>query len=186
LTFTVTRNDNKIAYEGKLADGKINIKVHLPNGDREYQLIRVVDISGPWQTKLKIPDGAELELKYQFKVDGEKLTGSVESPAGQIDLREGKIAGDEISYKLTIGDRDVSYTGKIADGKINLKSRGGPLGDLEYLLTRVVNLATMAAIFIPPLNPLAAVLIGATAVSKVATLLYDNIHLRIVRTTSPP
>ncbi|MCE5318024.1 MAG: hypothetical protein LLG04_11795 [Parachlamydia sp.] len=44
------------------------------------------------------------------------------------------------------------------------------------IITRVVNLATMAAIFIPPLNPLAAVLIGATAVSKVATLLYDNIH----------
>lgn len=44
------------------------------------------------------------------------------------------------------------------------------------IITRAVNLATMAAILVPPLNPLAAILIGATAVSKIATLLYDNIH----------
>lgn len=44
------------------------------------------------------------------------------------------------------------------------------------IITRVVNLATMAAILVPPLNPLATILIGATAVSKVATMLYENIH----------
>jgi hypothetical protein len=75
-------------------------------------------------------------LKYDFKTDGNKLTGTVEGPRGKLDLKEGKVDEDAVSYKVSIANSDVSYEGKYADGKIKVKSQGGPFGDRTYTLTR--------------------------------------------------
>ena len=141
FTFNTKRGDVNVAHVGKWSDGKIKISVHTADGDREYTLNRVVDVGGHWETTVKTPDGTEFPLKYEFKIDGAKLSGTVEGPAGPIDLHDGKINGDTITYKATIGDSDVSYEGKVADGKIKVKSHGGPFGDREYTLTRPLDLA---------------------------------------------
>jgi hypothetical protein len=141
FTFVTKRGDTKVEHQAKFADGKINIKVKSTGGDREYKLSRFVDLAGAWETKIKLPDGTEFPVSYTFKVDGDKLTGTIETANGSIDVKEGKIDGDAISYKATIGDNDVSYNGKVADGKIDVKSRGGPLGDREYTLTRKIDAA---------------------------------------------
>src|SRR5262245_33633579 len=142
FTFNTKRQDVNVAHEAKWNDGKITIKVHTSNGDREYTLARAADskaaepkaanIAGAWETTIKLQDGNELPLKYDYKIDGNKLTGTVEGPAGPIEIKEGKVDGNKISYKLTIMDNDVSYEGVAADGKINIKSHGGPFGDREY------------------------------------------------------
>jgi len=146
FTFNTKRQDVNVAHEAKWNDGKITIKVHTSNGDREYTLARAADskatepkaanIAGAWETTIKLQDGNELPLKYDYKIDGNKLTGTVEGPAGPIEIKEGKVDGNKISYKLTIMDNDVSYEGMAAEGKINIKSHGGPFGDREYTLTR--------------------------------------------------
>jgi hypothetical protein len=144
FTFNTKREDVNVAHEAKWNDGKITIKVHTSAGDREYTLTRsaeskAANIAGAWQTTIKMDDGTELPLKYDYKIDGNKLTGTVEGPAGPLEIKEGKVDGDKISYKLTIMDNEVSYEGQAADGKINLKSRGGPFGDREYTLARPVS-----------------------------------------------
>src|SRR5262245_20554234 len=141
FTFNTKRGDVNVAHEAKWNDGKITIKVHTSNGDREYTLTRAAEskatnIAGAWQTTIRLDDGTELPLKYNYKIDGGKLTGTVEGPAGPIDIKEGKVDGNKISYKLTIMDNDVSYEGQAADSKISIKSHGGPFGDREYTLTR--------------------------------------------------
>ncbi|HTQ39970.1 MAG TPA: hypothetical protein VMJ32_13155 [Pirellulales bacterium] len=136
LKFQVSFGDFHVLHDGKVADGKIKITTHMPQGDREYSISRVVDLAGAWETKFATPDGNDILLKYDFKIDGEKLTGTVEGPRGKIDLKDGKVDEDAISYKVTIADNDVSYAGKFADGKIKVKSHGGPFGDREYTLTR--------------------------------------------------
>ena len=141
FTFSTKRGDVSVAHVGKLSDGKIKITVHTTGGDREYTLERPVDVAGHWNTSVKLPDGTEFPLKYDFKVADGKLTGTVEGPADPIDLRDIKLNGDTITYKATIGDNEVSYEGKIADGKIRVKSHGGPFGDREYTLTRPLELA---------------------------------------------
>jgi len=141
FTFTTKRGDVSVNHVAKWSDGKIKISVHTANGDREYTLERVVDVAGHWETAVKLPDGTEFPLKYEFKNNGEKLTGAVEGPTGPIELRDVKLAGDTITYKATIGDNEVSYEGKLADGKIKVKSHGGPFGDREYTLTRPLELA---------------------------------------------
>ena len=64
------------------------------------------------------------------------MTGTVEGPAGKLEIKEGKIDGDKITYKVTIRDNEVSYQGNVEDGEIQLKSHGGPFGDREYTLKR--------------------------------------------------
>ena len=136
LKFQVSFNDLHILHEATVADGKIKITAKLPQGDREYTITRVIDLAGAWETKFTTPDGTDVLLKYDFKIDGQKLTGTVESPRGKLDLKEGKVDGKSISYKVTIAGNDVSYAGELADGKIKVKSQGGPFGDREYVLTR--------------------------------------------------
>jgi hypothetical protein len=136
LKFQISFGDFHVLHDGQLADGKIKITSHMPDHDREYTISRKVNLAGAWETKITAPDGTEIPLKYDFKIDADKLTGAVEGPRGKLDLKEGKVNGDAISYKVTIGDSDVSYEGKYADGKIQVKSHGGPFGDREYTLTR--------------------------------------------------
>lgn len=136
MKFQVSFGDFHIQHDAELAGDKIKVTSHMNDHDRDYTLSRPVSVAGAWETTIKTPDGNEFHLSYDLKVDGNKLTGSVEGPAGSIDLKDGKVDGDSISYKATIGDNDVSYQGKVADGKIHVKSHGGPFGDREYDLTR--------------------------------------------------
>ena len=42
-------------------------------------------------------------LTYAFKVDGEKLTGTVTGPQGDpLQLKDGKITGDKISFYVNV------------------------------------------------------------------------------------
>jgi hypothetical protein len=136
LKFQVSFGDFHVQHDAQAADGKIKITSHMPMGDRDYTISRPVDLAGAWETKFNTPDGNEIPLKYDLKIDGQKLSGTVEGPLGKLDLKDGKADGKTISYKVTIGDNDVSYEGTYADGKINVKSHGGPFGDRECTLTR--------------------------------------------------
>src|SRR5262249_33696640 len=122
MKFQISFGDFHIQHEGRLADGKIKITTHMPMGDREYTISRAMDLKGTSVTKFTTPDGNDVALTYEFKVDGEKLSGTVEGPLGTIDLRDGKVSGDSISYKATVADNEVTYEGKYADGKIQVKS----------------------------------------------------------------
>ncbi|MEJ2111675.1 MAG: hypothetical protein P8Z37_17550 [Acidobacteriota bacterium] len=63
------------------------------------------DISGKW--KAEAPGGqGNVELTLTFKVDGNKLTGTLDNPeAGPADIKEGKIEGENVSFHL---DRNVN------------------------------------------------------------------------------
>ena len=43
------------------------------------------DLNGKWTGALHAPDGNDYPLNYTFKIDGDKLTGTGESPQGPID-----------------------------------------------------------------------------------------------------
>src|ERR1700759_4298452 len=56
-------------------------------------LAAIADLNGKWTGILKIGDGNEIPLTYNFKIDGANLTGSVTSTQGEIPIYEGKING---------------------------------------------------------------------------------------------
>ena len=39
-----------------------------------------------------------IDLTFVFKQDGEKLTGTVATPSGDLPLSDGKVVGDKISF----------------------------------------------------------------------------------------
>ena len=72
----------------------------------------VADITGKWTGSIKTPDGNELPVTYNFKVDGTKLTGTADSPQGTVTIDDGKVDGDNFSFKVNVGGTDYPHTGK--------------------------------------------------------------------------
>jgi hypothetical protein len=60
------------------------------------------DISGKWTGDMPGRGGDTTATTFTFKVDGEKLTGSMTGPQGDIPLQEGKVAGTQISFSTTL------------------------------------------------------------------------------------
>jgi len=71
------------------------------------------DLNGKWVGKINTPDGNSLDVAYTFKVDGEKLTGTANSPMGDISVDNGKIKGDEFSFTVNVQGTDYPHKGKV-------------------------------------------------------------------------
>ncbi len=99
------------------------------------------DITGKWVAQVPGRDGQAREVAYTFKVDGDKLTGSMTGRQGaEIPISDGKISGDTISFTVTMtfGDNTVkqNYTGKIVGDEIQMKREGGPGQAREFVAKR--------------------------------------------------
>ena len=64
-------------------------------------LLLAADISGNWAGTMAFGD-QQVPLSYTFKVDGDKLTGAVHSPQGDLPLIEGKVDGDKITFAVSV------------------------------------------------------------------------------------
>ena len=93
------------------------------------------DLDGRWEGKMVNPNGEEFTLIFNFKVEGDKLTGNVEGPAGELPITEGKVDGDNFSFKVKLDDNVIDHQGRISGDTINMKSHG-PWGDSEMTLKR--------------------------------------------------
>jgi len=70
------------------------------------------DLTGKWTGNVKTPDGTDFALTYVFKADGNKLTGSFQSPAGEIPITDGKINGADFSFTMDFNGTPISNVGK--------------------------------------------------------------------------
>jgi hypothetical protein len=76
-------------------------------------IVAIADLNGKWTGTIKTPDGNELPLTYNFKVDGNKLTGTGESPAGAVAIDSGKVSGDMFTFQVTVEGNTYAHAGKI-------------------------------------------------------------------------
>ena len=98
-------------------------------------LVLAADLTGRWQGKLTLPDGNEIDLVYNFKVDGETLTGSLSTPNGDLPISDGKVKGDDFSFSLAFGDQSIPMKGKVTGDTLRITSPG-PDGERVLVLTR--------------------------------------------------
>ena len=91
------------------------------------------DVSGKWQAEVEGRDGAKRTMTFDFKADGDKLTGTMSGgmgPAGAParEISDGKITGDDIAFSVKINaggeERKINYTGKVAGDEIKFKVDG--------------------------------------------------------------
>ena len=92
------------------------------------------DFNGRWEGSMSTPNG-DVQIVFNFKVDGTKLTGTVESPNGDIPLEDGKVDGNKISFKTHFGDSEINHEGTLTGDTIDLKVQG-PWGDSQMTLKR--------------------------------------------------
>ena len=97
------------------------------------------DINGKWKATFTTPNGDTRENTFDFKADGDKLTGTVQGAQGPgAPLQDGKISGDDISFSVTrnFGGNEVKigYKGKVSANEIKFTvSFGG--GDRTFEMT---------------------------------------------------
>jgi hypothetical protein len=99
-------------------------------------------VAGEWQATWNTPIGA-MNCHYTFKVAGNVLTGKVTAEmngnTSEIEITEGKIKGDEITY-VWIYNNDVKMvsTGKLTGDEIKLTRQAGSYGTEEAVATRIL------------------------------------------------
>ncbi|MGZ3755877.1 MAG: hypothetical protein ACXVAY_06470 [Mucilaginibacter sp.] len=70
------------------------------------------DITGHWTGRI----ADQFDISYDFKVDGEKLTGGTTGPDGSvIPIKDGVIKGDSLSFSINLMDNTMKIGGKIKD-----------------------------------------------------------------------
>jgi len=148
IAFKVKREFNGqpfiVKYSGKLSGDKITGKCEFEiNGEtRSLDWDAKRDTaqcaaSGTWNTALILSDGNRIEGMLKLKQDGDKLTGSAVRNENETPIQDGKIAGDEITFKVT-RDRDgrkvtAKYKGKITGETLKGKVESDWSGDWQTL-----------------------------------------------------
>lgn len=95
------------------------------------------DLSGKWKGNLKSPNG-DLETTMDWKVDGEKLTGTVTNMYGEEQITEGVIKGNDVSFIVMAGGGQfkIIYKGKVEGDQVKFNVTIGDFGDGELILKR--------------------------------------------------
>ena len=82
------------------------------------------DVSGSW-TGAMGGDAGGMQLTFNLKQDGTKLTGSISNPQGgdPITISDGKVDGDKISFKVSFNGINITHDGTINGDQITLESK---------------------------------------------------------------
>ena len=86
-------------------------------------LMFAADVTGAWKGDVKGPNGDSLQLTFNFKQDGAKLTGTVNGPGGDIDISDGKVDGDKISFTVSFNGTIIQHKGAISGDQIKLTTK---------------------------------------------------------------
>jgi hypothetical protein len=78
------------------------------------------DVSGAWKASMQGPDGQSMELTFNLKADGAKLTGTVTSPMGELPISEGKVDGDKIEFTVETDQFKVVHKGTFTGDTMKL------------------------------------------------------------------
>src|SRR6187402_2387995 len=77
----------------------------------------LADITGRWTGKVM----DQFDVTYDFKQEGETLTGSTIGPEGnKLEIKDGKIKGEDVSFTLDFNGTPLVITGKVKDNTMSL------------------------------------------------------------------
>lgn len=93
------------------------------------------DIDGKWTGKMQSPNG-EVELVFNFKVNADTLTGTVESPMGNIPFSNTKVMGKKFSFDVSFNEMTISHQCISMGDSIAMKVLGLGGEDTTIILKR--------------------------------------------------
>ena len=96
-------------------------------------------VAGKWTAAIDTPIGVQ-NYTYDFKVDGEKLTGTAKSDMSGSPITEGVVKGNTITFTemLTFQDMTmkVTYKGTINGDEIKFTRTVGDFGSEDFVAKR--------------------------------------------------
>jgi hypothetical protein len=139
LTYVVKfeRDGNKVPVKNtaKIVGDTLEGKAEIPNEDgavvsREWKVKKEASnaqFTGKWKSSFTRQDGNSIDINYNLKQEGDKLTGTTSfNNSPETEISEGKVNGKEVSFTIK-RERDgrtflSKYTGKLDGNKIVGKS----------------------------------------------------------------
>lgn len=115
------RNGEKITTKvsAKLSGDELNGKLDSnwggENRTADWKAKRAkgaVNATGVWKYEIDVETGSTMKLTLDLKQEGDKVTGKVRVGDFEIPITEGKVAGDEISFKIPVETGDTKFTSK--------------------------------------------------------------------------
>ena len=99
------------------------------------------DISGKWTGDMPGRGGDTTPTTFTFKTSGDKLTGTMTGPQGDIPLQDGKVSGDQISFTTTLdfGGNSIKllYKGALSGDQIKMtREREGSGQPREFTIKK--------------------------------------------------
>lgn len=106
-----------------------------------------LDFNGKWTENAKGPNGNLQTILFDFHVDGSTLTGKAIFPGRELDIANGKVDGNSISFDLVMGSngnsRTIHYKGT-AEGDTIRFTRQMIQAPVEFVATRAPEAAAPA------------------------------------------
>lgn len=78
------------------------------------------NLNGKWSGTLNTPDGNAISVVYNFKVKGDTLTGTAQSPEGVVTIDSGKVIGNNFTFQVTVDGTVYPHFGKVYDDSCGL------------------------------------------------------------------
>ena len=101
------------------------------------------DATGKWVAQVPGRDGQTRETTFMFKSAGDQLTGTMTGFQGDVPIKEGKISGDDISFKVTFdfngNSVGFSYTGKVSASEIKMKRTRDGADQVQEFVAKKAN-----------------------------------------------
>lgn len=83
-------------------------------------VLTAADISGKWSGEVPGRGGQTAAATFVFKVDGEKVTGAMTGPQGEMPLQDGKMSGDRISFNVAGPNAKIMFEGTVSGDEIKM------------------------------------------------------------------
>jgi hypothetical protein len=95
------------------------------------------DINGKWKGQMQSPNGP-MDLVFNFKANGDSLSGTVQSPMGELPISNGKISGNTFFFQVTAGEMTINHQCIVMGDSISMKVPGMQGGEtMELMLKRL-------------------------------------------------
>jgi hypothetical protein len=99
------------------------------------------DVTGKWVAQVQGRNGQAQDVTFDFKVNGDQLSGTVTGARGESQISDGKVDGDTISFTQTFNangnDMKIMYKGKVSGDEIHFtRQREGGNRPQEFTAKR--------------------------------------------------
>ncbi len=132
-------------------------------------LFAQVNIAGDWEVTINSPQGSNAAIA-SLKQDGDKVSGVLKNPMGELPFEGATLTGDELKFTFTVNFQGtplpITLIGKVKGNAIDGKADFGGMAEGDWSAKRVDAATAQAAVAPAPADSAAAPATSGGAAGK--------------------